>query len=659
MHIKLVWIALGLVFGHFTTYAQKEIKVNSPDGNLTFIFKMKEESPTYAVIYKNTTLIGSSSLGLDFGTKPHFTKNLRLLKPSFRKVSEQYDLIVGKTKTVKSISNEAIFPLIERAGDQRQVNLVVRIFNDGVAFKYEIPEQKGWTSYTLLEENTTFAIEGNPKTRALQWGSYNNSHEGYYQKMPFNKIQQDTLMDMPALFEYANGTFMAITEANLRDYAGMYLRKKDGYLTSQLSPLPNSNGIKVKAMLPHQSPWRVMLISDQIGDLIASNIITTLCDPPAEMDYSWIKPGKTSFHWWNGDITPDTTFAPGINFQTNKYYIDFCAQNNIEYHSVIGYGGFPWYVSDAAGYGKIGPHTDVTRTVATLDMQQVCDYAKQKGVDIHVWVHWEALYNQLEEAFIQFEKWGIKGMMVDFMNRDDQEMVNIQEEILKSAARHKLFIQFHGTFKPTGLSRTYPNEFTREGTYNYEVNKFNKKGLSPDHDLDMPFTRLLAGPTDYHLGGFRAVKDADFKRQYTRPLMTGTRCHMLAQYVVLESYLVMVADYPEAYLKQPGFDFLQQVPTTWDETKVPAAKIEEYVSVARRKGKNWYMGVLNSTKEKTIQTPLSFLGTGKYRAKIYEDANGDNPNHLIESSKTVSANDTLDITMAPGGGQVVYFKLIE
>ena len=232
-----------------------------------------------------------------------------------------------------------------------------------------------------------------------------------------------------------------------------------------------------------------MLISDRIGDLMESTTITSLCNSKIKEDFSWLKPGKTSFHWWNGDITPDTTFAPGINFETNKYYIDFCADNGIDYHSVIGYGGLPWYVSDAAGYGAVGKNTDVTRTVPTLDMQQVCDYAKSRGVGIHVWVHWYAIHRQLEAAFTQFEKWGIKGMMVDFMDRDDQEMVKIQEEILLAAARHKLFIQFHGSFKPTGLSRTYPNELTREGTLNYETNKWSQKGLSADHDLDMPFTR--------------------------------------------------------------------------------------------------------------------------------------------------------------------------
>ena len=348
---------------------------------------------------------------------------------------------------------------------------------------------------------------------------------------------------------------------------------------------------------------------------------------------------------------------PGVNFETNKYYIDFAARNNIDYHAVIGYGGFAWYTSDAAGYGVVGPNTDVTQPVASLDMQKVCDYAKTKGVDINVWVNWKAIYPDLEKNFAQFEKWGVKGMMVDFMDRDDQEMVNIQEEILRKAAEHHLYIQFHGSFKPTGLHRTYPNEFTREGTHNYEQNKWSEKPLSPEHDLNIVFTRMLAGASDYHLGGFRAVPENEFKSQYTRPLMGGTRCHMLAMYVVLESYLNMVADYPDAYIGEPDFDFLKKVPTVWDETVVPNAEVGQYVTIARRNGINWYMGSLNNSEPRTIEIPLNFLSEGSYEAYIYSDAPDvlENPNHLVKTTRIVTKRDTLKVELAGGGGQAIQF----
>lgn len=636
-------------------FAQKNIKLSSPDGNIILSFKLTGKAPVYQVAYKGQILINDSKLSLSFKENSDFGTNLKMLESSFNNVDEMYELVAGKTKTVRDRHREVVIPLIEGGGAKRQINLAVRAFNDGVAFRYEFPQQKSWPSYTLTDENSTFNIAGNPKVRTLLWGNYNNSHEGFYQKLPLSEIKEDTLMDMPALFEFPQKVYMALTEADLRDYASMYLMKHNGVLKSQLSPLQGQTEIKVKAVLPHHTPWRVMMISSRVGALIESNMLTSLCEPTKFKDLSWLKPGKTSFHWWNGDVTPDTTFPPGINFETNKYYIDFCARNHIEYHSVIGYGGFAWYKSDAVGYGVVGPHTDVTQTVPSLDMQQVCDYAKQKGVGIHVWVHWKAIYPKLEEAFTQFEKWGIKGMMVDFLKRDDQEMVNIQEEILKKAAEHKLFIQFHGAYKPTGLNRTYPNEFTREGTLNYENNKWRNEGLSPNHDLDIVFTCLLAGATDYHLGGFRAVPASEFKTQYTRPLMIGTRCHMLAMYVVLESYLAMAADYPAAYEGQPGFDFLQKVPTVWDETNVPNAEVDKYVTIARCNGKDWYIGSINNTEARTIKISLNFLPQGNYNAELYTDAPDaeKNPNHLIKETKTVSKTDVITVHLAAGGGQAM------
>lgn len=636
-------------------FAQKSIQLKSPDGNIVFSFRLTEKAALYRVAYKGKMLIQDSELNLSFKEDGVFGLNLNISKPRFNEVDEKYDLVVGKTKTARNHYREVIIPLHERGGAKRNINLVVRAFNDGLAFRHEFPEQKNWSSYTLTDENSSFNILGNPMVRTLFWDNYNSSHEGYYQKLPLSDIKADTLMDIPALFEFPEKVYLAITEANLRDYAGMYLIKNNGVLKTQLSPLQGQKEIKVKAILPHRTPWRVLMISDRVGALIESNILTNLNEPTEIKDLSWLKPGKTSFHWWNGDIVPDTTITPGVNFETNKYYIDFCARNNIEYHSVIGYGGFAWYENDWSSYGQPGNYADVTKPLRRLNMQRICDYAKQKGVDIHVWVHWEALYPQLEEAFTAFEKWGIKGMMVDFLDRDDQEMVNIQEEILKKAAEHKLFIQFHGAYKPTGLHRTYPNEFTREGTHNYEHNKWSDQGVSPDHDIDMPFTRLLAGAADYHLGGFRAVPESKFKTQFTRPLMAGTRCHMLAMYVVMESYLNMVADYPEAYEGQPGFEFLQKVPTTWDETRVPGAEVGEYVTIARRKGSDWYVGSINNSKARTINIALDFLPTGNYTAELYSDATDaeQNPNNLNKQVKTVTKNDIIGVRLAAGGGQVM------
>lgn len=636
--------------------AQKKINLTSPDGHLRFSFKLVNKTMQYSVAFKGKTIIYYSSLGLQF-ENDNFDNNLRMNKPVYRDTSEDYELMVGKTKQVHTHYKEVKIPLEETVTPYKKINLLVRIFNDGLAFRYEFPEQKNFISFTLLNENTTFKLTGNPKVHTLFLPNYTSSHEGTYSSLPFSEVRPDTLMDMPTLFEFPGNVFMAITEAALLDYAGMYLSKHDNVLLSKLSPLPNQTAIKVKASLPHKSPWRVLLISDRIGALIESNIITSLNEPCKIKDVSWINPGKTTFPWWNGNVVPDTLNAPGNNFVTNQYYIDFCARNHIEYHTVVEYGLHQWYVDDGIGF-QPGPHADVTTPVPGLDMKEICDYAKQKGVGIRVWVHFYALYPKLDTAFTLYEKWGIKGLMVDFMDRDDQEMVNMQTEILQKAAAHHLHIQFHGAYKPTGLNRTYPNEFTREGTRNYEVDKWDDKGLSPDHDINMPFTRGLAGSTDYHLGGFRAVPQNKYRAQYTRPLVLGTRCHMLAMYVVLENYLQMVCDYPAAYEGQPGFDFIKEIPTTWDETKVIDAKVNEYIVTARRKNNEWYVGAINNHEERQVNIPLQFLNEGKYTAEIYTDADdtNENPNHLIIQKKIVVKEDNLSLKLASGGGLVIHLK---
>lgn len=646
-----------LFFISFLSFSQKKIHLKSPDGKIEFLFQLKKDAPYYQVRFENQFIVAESKLGLIF-KGDEFQKNLEMEKARYEDVDTTYDLIIGKTSKARDWHKEVVLSFRNKNG--KKLDLKVRVFNDGVAFRYEFPEQR-WKSYELTDEKTSFNIVGNPIVYSMFWGSYDNSHEALYHKLPFREIPKDTLLDMPGVFNFSDKVYLSITEANLRDYAGMYLKKKDGFLEAQLSPLPGQDEIKVKADLPHQTPWRVIMIGKSIGDLIESNIITSLNEPTKIKDVSWIKPGKTSFHWWNGDIVPDTTFAPGLNFKTNKYYIDFCAEHDIQYHAVIGYGGMAWYKSDAAGYSTVGPNTDVTEPVASLELEKIIDYAEKKGVSIDVWVNWKALYPQLEEAFSKFEKWGIKGLMVDFINRDDQEMVNIMEEILQSAARHKLYIQFHGTFKPTGLHRTYPNEFTREGTYNYEQNKWRKKPISPEHDLDVVFTRMLAGPTDYHLGGFRAVLPENFKTHYTRPLMIGTRSHMMAMYVVLESYLSMVADYPEAYIGEVGVDFVSEVPTVWDETIVPEAKLASHVVIARRSGKDWYVGSINNSEAKSVSFAFDFLNENEtYKARIYSDDNetDSDPNRIKIVTKNFRKGDTFDFQMASGGGLVIKLQPI-
>ncbi len=599
-------------------------------------------------------IIDNSSLSLLF-KEGCFTNNLKITEATVSEGTESYSLVVGKTKNVNNQYKQLIISVQQTASPFLQLSITIRVFNDGLAFQYQLPQWKNHSEFTLLQENTSFNITGNPLVRTLLFDNYTSSHEGVYKKIPLAELPANQLVDLPALFERKDNIYISVTEAALVDYASMYLSKgvDNNVLTSKLSPWPNDTTIKVKSSLPHKSPWRVMLISDKVGDLIESNIITNLNEPCKMENTSWIKPGKTTFPWWNGNVLPDTINAPGNNFVTQQYYIDFCARNNIQYHSVVEYGLHQWYVDDGAGF-QPGPHADVTKPVPGLDMKEVCDYAHSKGVDVRVWVHFYALYPKLDTAFALFEKWGLSGMMVDFMDRDDQQMVNMQNEILEKAAKHHLHIQFHGAYKPTGLHRTWPNEFTREGTLNYESNKWANY-ITPDMDIDIPFTRGLAGSTDYHLGGFRAVPAAQIKPNYTRPLMLGTRCHMLAMFVVLENYLQMVCDYPEAYEGQQGFEFIKGVPTTWDETKVIDAKPGEYIVIARKKDDNWYLGTITNSQKRTLDVPFSFLGEGKFSATIFSDAADSevNPNHLSKEELQLDKNSTISLKLSAGGGGVI------
>lgn len=525
-------LAFFILCAH-SLYANKSVRLSSPNGKIKFSLVLDKNSPVYSVAFNKQTLIQDSPLTLTFDNGA-FGENVKINKPVLSTKEETYELIVGKAKHIHSLSKEVIIPLEETVQPFRKINLVVRAFDDGIAFRYEFPKQKGWDSYIMYDEGTTFNLQSNPNVTTLFLPNYQSSHEGKYTVTDYTDMDNKRLMDMPALFSFPNHVYMAITEAAVRDYAGMYLWKENGALLGKLSPKLGQERIKVEASLPHQSPWRVLMISDQIGSLIASNILTNLNEPCKIEDTSWIKPGKTTFTWWNGNVVPDTTFLGGNNFPTNKYYIDFVARNGLDYHSIYGNAEQAWYDEDGAGFGSPGPKADILKVVPSLNMQEICDYAKSQGVRIHLWTNWKPLYAKIDEAFAQFEKWGIAGMMIDFMDRDDQEMIRIQEEFLAKAAKHHLFVQFHGACKPSGLNRTYPNEFTREGTLNYEHCKWDKD-TDADHDIHMPFTRLLAGATDYHLGGFRSLPRDKFKNQERNPYVMSTRCHMLAMYVVIDS----------------------------------------------------------------------------------------------------------------------------
>lgn len=652
--MKKLLILCAVLFCFMHVSAQQNLSISSPDGKLKFSLKVTPENISYEVNYKKQPLVENSSLGFSFDNG-EFGSNLKVGKVRRKSIDETYELVVGKVSTARNHCNEMVVPLQEKVSPERLINLVVRAFNDGIAFRYEFPEQEGWNSYVMYDEKTQFRLSGNPMALLMYLPGYINTHEGVYTHTGYDKIAKKRLIEMPVTLEFENGVFMSITEAAIRDYAGMYLVKEKDAFAGKLSPRLGQEKIKVEINeFPHRTPWRVISVSDRIGGLLETNILTSLNEPCKIEDTSWIKPCRTTFTWWNGNVVPDSTFSPGNNFETNKYYIDFAARNGLDAHGIYGYAETPWYYDDNFNFGWAGPNADITRPIPCLNMPRIADYAKSKGVGIHLWVHWRPLYDKLEEAFALYEKWGVKGLMVDFLDRDDQEMICIQEDILKAAAKHRLFIQFHGSSKPSGLTRTYPNEFTREGTLNYEVCKWDTL-VNADHDISIPFTRLLAGPADYHLGGFRALPRSKFKIQYVNPYVMSTRCHMMAMYVVLENHLTSLCDKPEAYEGQPGFEVLRTVPGTWDEISVPLAEFNKYVTVARRSGTDWWVGTLNDGTARTLNLKLDFLGDGKYQAEIYTDAPDvdENPNHLNKETRTVTRKDVIELPLAADGGSVL------
>ncbi len=647
--IRPAVLLLAALFWSGFVYCSGPVHLLSPDQKIRYSFELRNGTPGYSLYYLGKKRIGFSSINLVF-RNDSLSQGMKLTNTVRLDSVENYTLLTGRSSVVTDSFRQMSLFLKEINSPYRQLIIQVRAFNDGVAFRYLFPGETGDSVYIRSEE-TGFRITGNPLVHALPQDNFSNAHEGNYIHSTLQNIPEDTLLDLPILFAFPDTLYMAITEAALLDYAGMYLVKRGNHISSILSPRISRPGYAVIARLPHQSPWRVIMISKSPGRFLETNMLTDLAPACRISDLSWLKPGKTTFPWWNGNVTADTLNAPGNNFVTQKYYIDFCARSKIEYHSVVEYGLHQWYQDDGVSFMP-GPNSNVLKPVPGLDMKQVCDYAHSQGVGVRVWVHWAALYPKLDSAFTLFEEWGLSGLMVDFMNRDDQEMVNMQTEILQKAAAHHLHIQFHGAYKPTGLSRTYPNEFTREGTLNYEADKWNAQGVTPQHDLDIAFTRLIAGSTDYHLGGFRAVTPDHFIAQYTRPLVLGTRAHMLAMYVVLENANAMICDYPEAYEKQSGFDFLQEVPTVWDETRVPASSPDHYLILARRNKNTWWVGAVNGADPAVLRLSFDFLNAGNWRARIYQDDLNTpfNPNQLIIKTVYVNKNTRLEIPVANGGG---------
>jgi alpha-glucosidase len=640
-------------------HAGKGFFVGSPDGHLQIAVATSAHTGApsqleYRVSSSNRIVLAASNLGVRLGDGTVLGGHSEIVDSKTTAIDTSFEQFPGKRRHVVDRANETVLTLRERGPKPLRWQLVVRVYDDAVALRYRFPKQTGWTALELADELTEFAFPPDAAGTMLPLANFTTSHENRYERHLIAQVSSEGLLGLPLLVQLPGVGWAAVLEANLTDYAGLYLsRGSDGNLVSRLSPLPGEP-IAVRAPLPHDSPWRVILVGKEAGQLLESDTVLKLNSPSVIADTSWIKPGKTTFPWWNDFYETSVPFKMGLNTETAKFYIDFCAEYGIPYHSLDGVNDVAWYG------GRIAPYegTDITKGIEGLDLPEVIDYAKRQGVGLRFWMHWEAAKKHMTRAFPLYRAWGIEGVMIDFMDRDDQEMVNFQRELLQLAADNHLTVTFHGVAAPTGLERTFPNLLNSEAVRNWEYDKWDADGVTPEHDVTVPLTRMLAGPMDYHQGTLRGVSLEKFKPVVAAPVVIGTPTRMLASYVVLQNHLPMMADYPSAYRASPLTRVMAGIPATWDDTRALSARLGEEIVIARRSGEDWWIGAMTDRHARDVVVSLSFLPAGKFRAEIYRDDLTAEVRYKLET-REVKANGEFVLALAASGGALVRLTKME
>ncbi len=637
--IKSLLSLLLTIYG-LTAYCQEFI-VKSPDNNIV-VKVSNAEKLVYSVIFKGRTIITPSQLGFEFKEEPALMTNFSIIDHSDRNINETWIPVVkSKHAEILNSCNELQLNLKENSGPMRQLELTVRAYDDGAAFRYKLLRSGKVGDRQITKELTTFSIPGDPKAWVVEYGGYASSNESEFVMHPLSYVNEKTIAGMPFLMEYGDNTWVAITEAKIDNYAAFYIGTNGtpNQLTTKLVPVPGEpeTGVKVRFADEVYTPWRVIMIGENPRTLIESEIIQNLNDPCAVKDPSWIKPGMCAWdNWWSGDVKME---MPVI-----KKYIDLASSM-----------GWPYMLVDWQWYGKFNsPEADITKWAPQIDMPEIIQYAKSENVRIIVWIYSSDVNRNsaYKKAFPIYEKWGVAGIKIDFMDRDDQQMVNWYHDIIKCAAENHLMVDFHGAYKPDGIIRTWPNMITREGVMGNEYYKFSNK-MSPEHNVKLAFTRMLAGQMDYTPGAFLNVTREQFKNQ-TPAVVWNTRAAELSKFVIYESPLTVVCDHPDNILNQPGSDFLKIVPTTWDDIKFVGGYPGDYVAIAKRTGDKWFLGVMNNSTGKTVELNVSFLPSGNYVAETWSDTkNSDKePKEIKKSIVSIKSPGTFKVIMAKDGGFV-------
>jgi len=649
----LFTIVLSLILLAHATSGAEDILTLSPNKAIAFRLAHGDGSLAYRLAVEEKEVITDipASITIDGVEYPGAFKVRSIVQNNIR------NSVTPTVPTIKALIQESCTETLVQF--DCPVALRIRVYDDGVAFRWESQFKKKEIIINSEKLSFTFAEDYDMYYPIPNGKGFFSHQENTFKHTHLSRTADLSPGCVPLLVECGRKYNLLLTDVNVEGYPGLWIKGSDSTNLTAVFPhypaktrLQGDHNLTVleysdvlaKTTGIRSYPWRALVITDDAG-LLTSTMLYTLADPCRLNDTSWIKPGKVAWDWWNAWNITDVSFKAGINQETYKNYIDFASKNILQ------------YIMLDEGWSQRGPG-NLLKVIPALDIRKLVQYADSMNVGVILWMTSVALERNFKKAFEQFSKWGIKGLKVDFMQRDDQVMMDFCIRVAEEAAKRKLFVDFHGGSKPTGLQRTYPNVLTHESVLGLEQSKWSKKA-NPDMAVLLPFIRMAAGPMDYTPGAMDNFTNAKFRKDHKNPGSLGTRCHQLAMYVAYLSPLQMLADTPTKYRRNPEcMSFLQAVPTVWEETVVLEAEIGNVLVLARRSGNTWFFCALTDWKPRELSCKLDFLPEGKYRLKFWADgfnATKEATDTSIGES-TVTGESELKLVLAPGGGYVAILE---